>query len=64
MRLHLDLESLIECPKRRSRPKMRWADKISKKFGTSWKRKASDRQTWKGLVEVHVQKWAVEGAED
>jgi len=48
----------------RGRPKTRWSEEIAKEFGPSWKRKAIDRQSWKGLVDAHAQKWAVEGAND
>ena len=46
----------------RGHPRIRWSDEIFKEFGTSWRTKATDRQTWKGLVDAHAQKWAVEGA--
>jgi len=38
----------------KGRPKTCWADEISKEFGNNWRRKAADRQTWKGLVEAHA----------
>ena len=40
----------------RGRPSRRWEDDITEKEGTTWIRKATDRQ-WKTLMEGYILQW-------
>ena len=41
----------------RGRPSRRWQDDITEKEGTTWIRKATDRQRWKTLMEGYILQW-------
>ena len=41
----------------RGRPSRRWQDDITEKEGTTWIRKATDRQQWKALMEGYILQW-------
>ena len=41
----------------RGRPSRRWQDDITEKEGTTWIRKAADRQRWKTLMEGYILQW-------
>ena len=41
----------------RGRPSRRWQDDITEKEGTTWIRKATDRQQWKTLMEGYILQW-------
>ena len=41
----------------RGRPNRRWQDDITRKEGTSWNRKATDRGQWEALVEGYILQW-------
>ena len=38
----------------RGRPCRRWQDDITRKEGTTWNRKATDRRQWKTLMEEYI----------
>ena len=38
----------------RGRPCRRWQDDITRKKGTTWNRKATDRRQWKTLMEGYI----------
>ena len=38
----------------RGRPNRRWQDDITRKDGTTWNRKATDRRQWKTLMEGYI----------
>ena len=35
----------------------RWRDDITRKEGTTWNRKATDRRQWRTLMEVYILQW-------
>ena len=41
----------------RGRPNRRWQDDITRKEGTIWNRKASDKGQWKALMEGYILQW-------
>ena len=41
----------------RGRPCIRWQDDITRKEGTTWNRKATDRGQWKALMEGYILQW-------
>ena len=41
----------------RERPSRRWQDDITRKDGTTWNRKATDRRQWKKLMEGYILQW-------
>ena len=41
----------------RGRPCRRWQDDITRKKGTTWIRKATDRRQWKTLMEGYILQW-------
>ena len=41
----------------RGRPSRRWQDDITRKEGTTWNRKATDRRQWKALMEGYILQW-------
>ena len=41
----------------RGRPSRRWQDDITRKGGTTWNRKATDRRQWKTLMENYILQW-------
>ena len=41
----------------RGRPSRIWQDDITEKEGTTWIRKATDRQRWKTLMEGYILQW-------
>ena len=40
----------------RGRPS-RWRDDITRKEGTAWNRKATDRKQWKTMIEGYILQW-------
>ena len=43
--------------KSRGRPSRRWQDDITRKGGTTWNTKATDRIQWKTLMEGYILQW-------
>ena len=41
----------------RARPSRRWQDNITRKEGTTWNRKATERGQWKTLMEGYIVQW-------
>ena len=41
----------------KGRPSRRWQDDISRKEGTTWNRKATDRGQWKPLMKGYILQW-------
>ena len=41
----------------KGRSSRRWQDDITKKEGTTWNRKATDRGQWKALMEGYILQW-------
>ena len=46
-----------ERERSRGRPSRRWQDDITRKEGTTWNRKATDRRQWKTLMEGYILQW-------
>ena len=41
----------------RGQPSRRWQDNITRKEGTTWIRKATDRRQWRTLMEGYILQW-------
>ena len=55
--LHIPGVAAKKTERSRGRPSRRWQDDITRKEGTTWNRKATDRRQWKTLMEGYFLQW-------